>query len=264
LIGNAIGDGEETEFESKALHFLSPLCYCSGGLMFHPSSNDESKHITELLGSEAFANLRVRKLPLPPQTLDAAQVTRFQKLQQTLGVFAGYVPVDIPFKQSDKRVNIDDGFAVNDGFASRYRRDRIAAGIRVCKHDGHAIWAIKDKVGHFRVLIPAPLEAHDDPLMVYWDLVVSFPPDYPYSKPVFRFLSVPPLKSVSPLGLVTVNQDRSFSVTLAVIQLLFITPEEWIQGELDGPKPRWTRATWWPQMTIQYSCRWNPPNRSNF
>jgi hypothetical protein len=248
LIGNAIDDEAKSEFESKALNFLSPLCYSTGGLMFHPSNEDESKHITKCLTSEAFTNLRVRMLPIAPRILNGAAVAELQKLQKELRVFTKDIPTDIPFKQSDARVEIDETFAVNDGIGSRYRRERIAAEVLECKRSGHSIWAIKDKVGHFRVLIGAPLEAHDDKFLVNWDLVVSFPPDYPYGNPVFRFLSVPPLKRVSELGLVTVTQESCVSLTLARIRMLFGEPAEWLPRESIRPRPRWTRDTWWKRL----------------
>jgi hypothetical protein len=249
LTGNAIGEAQASKFESTALNFLFPLCYSSRGRMFHPLNEGELKGITKLLNSEAFANLRVRMLLLAPRILNVAEITHLHELQRELLVFVRDVPVDIPFRQSDTRVEIDDEFTVNDGVASPYGRERIAAEILERKQSGYPIWVIKNKVGHFRVLILAPLEVHDDSFTVYWDLAMSFPPDYPYCNPVFRFLSVPPLKSVSPLGLITVTQHSCVSMTLASIHSLFARPDEWIPQEQIGPKPLWKKAEWWQKVT---------------
>jgi hypothetical protein len=69
LIGNASSDEDSCKFESKTLNFLFPLCYSSGGRMFHPLDEDESRRIHKLLGSKAFANLRLRMLSFAPRFL---------------------------------------------------------------------------------------------------------------------------------------------------------------------------------------------------
>jgi hypothetical protein len=56
----------------------------------------------------------------------------------------------------------------------------------------------------WRVLIRGRL-SRDSDLEVIWDLFITFPNDYPFSEPVYRFRAPPPLGNVSVLGRVKRN-----------------------------------------------------------
>jgi ubiquitin-protein ligase len=121
--------------------------------------------------------------------------------------------------------------------------------MQICAENGFLIYAAVGTLAQWRAFIPAPIPgANHAPVL--WELAIVFRADYPYTAPVFRFLSVPPLKSVSALGRVRIrvveNYHPRFRVAalLKCIQNLFQTPEQIIPFAQDS---RGDRIAWNPE-----------------
>jgi ubiquitin-protein ligase len=71
--------------------------------------------------------------------------------------------------------------------------------MQILRDEGFPVFALASSILVWHIFVPAPLPG-TDVARVFWDLLVVFPLDYPYVPPVYRFMSVPPLKNVSPAG----------------------------------------------------------------
>jgi ubiquitin-protein ligase len=89
----------------------------------------------------------------------------------------------------------------------------------LCANAGVPVFAIGQGIDNWRVLLEGPLPGIEGK-RVFWDLVVSFGGDYPYTTPAFRFLSVPPLRQVSNMGRVRTSLLQKYHPRIHVIKLL--------------------------------------------
>jgi ubiquitin-protein ligase len=79
--------------------------------------------------------------------------------------------------------------------------DRIFEEMQICIDEEITVHCAKQSIFEWRAFVPRPLPGSglDE---VLWVLAISFKPDHPHTVPMFRFLSIPALRSVSALGYV--------------------------------------------------------------
>jgi ubiquitin-protein ligase len=121
---------------------------------------------------------------------------------------------------------------------------------------------VDGKKAVWRVFLEAPLN-RDGGRDVCWDLAVSFPRDYPYDCPVFRFVAIPDIPNVSETGRVDCRALRSYhprmrvAALLVAVRELFDTDDDC--GRVNRETLRWpSEKEWHSKMADRReACPWD-------
>jgi hypothetical protein len=252
LANPPLGDKYKPEF--GFLRSVCPICRFTGGSACIPKSKSDADRFVR---RDEFVDLSVRKIepgrqpPVVNADFDVVDIW-------------GSVPRRIvakhPFEQSERLV----GGAAPKGFRAR----RIVKEFGLCRGVGLHVYECGGKFDYWRVFVAAhdvempgvtagDIAAHDvivvdgdsgnGKSIIRWDLAVTFPPDYPFIPPVFRFVAVPKgVAGVSELGLVSPAEDYHPKIRVAQliidIQGRLVKEEAAVRTALKVEGDRWTKG----------------------
>jgi ubiquitin-protein ligase len=167
---------------------LVAMAAAAGGVALCPRTFEEA---LALVRKEEFADLRCRG------RANTVGVRTFRAAKKWVSYTVSIPKVEF-YRQSEQLKTIEK---VNADIPSErsYGQARMLTEIEIVRDEGFPVYGIGNSVSAWHVFVPGPLPGTNNK-KVFWDLLIVFPPDYPYVAPVYRFLSVPPLKNVSPFG----------------------------------------------------------------
>jgi hypothetical protein len=150
----------------------------TGGIIVRPCSLHEALGIVQ---REEFIDLSLRQLP---------DRSNFQLTQNRLELFGHLLPVfdrnpptiSFPFRQNEL-LSEDQNWPEND-----QRKLRCQKELKRCRLWHFCVYPLADPALHaWRAFIEIPSVGNG----IFWDIIIQFPMDYPYSSPNLRFLTIP-------------------------------------------------------------------------
>jgi hypothetical protein len=219
---------------------LIRFCHFTGGQIFRPN---EMAAAAELLTDEAFVNLSMRRVP------DQSSVKiEEEDLQGMYGNFDE--SVKFLFKQGDMLQDEVEGEV-----PTNYREQRIKEEFAQCRRNGIPAFRVSGFPGVWRIFIDLP-GFH---LECLWDVLVLFPPQYPYIPPLFRYLSIPDATRCRRIDLPKYHPRMSLVQVIAQIQKLE-GKAQWTQQKLQQTWRTFRRKEAIPLPTIRYLREINMKN----
>jgi ubiquitin-protein ligase len=223
--------------DAKLIAAILPFAFHSGGCCFYPRSTEEA---VRFIQKEEFVDTSLRKVERRSSAVPIENA-EFESVLKWLA-FSQKVPVALRWSHSATLLTFERTvFEHADAKSCRVRR--ILDEMQICVENGFIVYSHEKSIGEWRVFLPRDLNGR----RVYWDLLVQFRHDYPYSPPVFRFLSIPPLANVSPIGRVRSTLIERYHMRFHIATILLS-----IRRLFDEPDP----AT--PSLDPQEGPAWDP------
>jgi ubiquitin-protein ligase len=179
---------------------LMALCCATGGYAFAPESPELGLPV---LKKEAFIDIRFRNPQVPGGDLDIWDGMPWDKELKPF----------LPYKFSDPLRTLES--LPRD---IQYRSQRIVEEMAICSQKSFRSFCCKTSIDEWRTFFEAQLPDWRAPF--FWGLLMAFPPGYPHSSPVIRFLSIPPAQHVGDLGLVRLPNRFRYHPRMRVVTML--------------------------------------------
>jgi ubiquitin-protein ligase len=112
--------------------------------------------------------------------------------------------------------------------------ERILKEMQICVEAGFRAYAAVGSVREWRVYVRGPIPGTDHE-QVFWALAISFPGDYPFIAPSFRFLSIPPLRNVSSFGRVRNRCIEEYHPRIHIAAILVSIQQLFYSSDPIGP-----------------------------
>jgi ubiquitin-protein ligase len=204
--------GTTDPVELEARGSIVPLCHLTGGRAYLPNSIDEALSLCQ---REEFVDLSFRRKALlrrAPLTPEQMQLYFLPPQLEFNGQYPEY-----PLFGQPQKVFLELGTP-----GSSFREARIAEEFTVAREAGFHVYGTARKRGEaesdiWQAFVNGP-PVDGEPVL--WNLLVTFPGDYPYAPPVFRFLVIPPLIDVATNGRVFLREFNRYVPGVRVAELL--------------------------------------------
>lgn len=196
---------------------ICTLSQLTGGLAFRPSTLDEGIGLFE---KEALLSISYRENPIPLKTPVTEDI--FNKHKDNL--IYDKEPRNKLITQAQSRQPLLTPRAAVKGLdgTSQSRLRRIAKELRIAhrwEDSDVKVYPVDNLYDRWRIYIKGPESTLYE--NKWWDLFATFPDNYPYSPPVFRFITVPYHINISDEGRICMNRLGSdYSSSTNVMELV--------------------------------------------
>jgi ubiquitin-protein ligase len=194
--------------DGQARKSIVPVCEITSGRAFLPDSLDEA---LALFRREDFIDLSFRVVePYTPNgRLDQTDLELFK------------MPIGTEFNGPIKKQPLVGQLSRTDlgAFRRGFRELRIAEEFNLARASGFHVYGTDSNpsINVWRVFVEWP---HGDSKNALWELLVTFPSDYPFVPPVFRFIAVPPISGVTESGRFCSTAISNYLPSVRVAHLL--------------------------------------------
>lgn len=196
---------------------MCTLSHLTGGLAFKPLTVEEGVALFE---KEALLSITYREKPRPfADTINEGVFNSYNK-----NLFYDKEPKNTIIIQAKQRQPLMTPRAAVKGLdgTSQNRLKRISKELRIAhrwEDKDVKVYPVENLVDRWRIYIKGPESTLYE--NKWWDIYATFPENYPYSPPVFRFITVPYHINISDEGRICMNSLGSdYSSSMNVMELI--------------------------------------------